>query len=54
MQDLFVADGWSTAGGNSGSRIAFGLDNTIYMSVGERHEQTPAQDLRTDKGRSCG
>jgi glucose/arabinose dehydrogenase len=51
VRDLFVADAWSTAGGNSGSRIAFGLDGTIYMTVGERHEQAPAQDLRTDKGK---
>ena len=51
VRDLFVADAWSTAGGNSGSRIAFGLDGTIYMTVGERHEQTPAQDLHTHKGK---
>jgi glucose/arabinose dehydrogenase len=51
VHDLFVADAWSAAGGNSGSRIAFGLDGKIYMTVGERHEQTPAQDLRTDKGK---
>jgi glucose/arabinose dehydrogenase len=51
VRDLFVADAWSTAGGNSGSRIAFGLDGTIYMTVGERHEQTPAQDLRSHKGK---
>jgi glucose/arabinose dehydrogenase len=49
VRDLLVADAWSTAGGNSGSRIAFGLDGTIYMTVGERHEQKPAQDLRTHK-----
>jgi glucose/arabinose dehydrogenase len=51
VRDLFVADAWSTAGGNSGSRIAFGLDGTIYMTVGERHEQAPAQDLHTHKGK---
>jgi aldose sugar dehydrogenase len=51
VRDLFVADAWSTAGGNSGSRIAFGRDGTIYMTVGERHEQTPAQDLRSHKGK---
>jgi glucose/arabinose dehydrogenase len=51
VRDLFVADAWSTAGGNSGSRIAFGPDGTIYMTVGERHEQTPAQDLHTHKGK---
>ncbi len=51
VRDLYVADAWSTAGGNSGSRLAFGLDGTLYMTVGERHEQTPAQDLATDKGK---
>jgi glucose/arabinose dehydrogenase len=51
VRDLFVADAWSTYGGNSGSRIAWGLDGTIYMTVGERHEQTSAQDLRTHKGK---
>jgi glucose/arabinose dehydrogenase len=51
VRELFVADAWNTYGGNSGSRIAFGLDGTIYMSVGDRHEQKPAQDLRTDKGK---
>jgi len=51
VRDLFVADAWSTAGGNSGSRIAFAQDGTIYMTVGERHEQTPAQDLGTHKGK---
>jgi glucose/arabinose dehydrogenase len=51
VRDLFVADAWSKYGGNSGSRIAFGLDGAIYMTVGDRHEQKPAQDLRTHKGK---
>jgi glucose/arabinose dehydrogenase len=51
VRDLLVADAWSAHGGNSGSRIAFGLDGTIYMTVGERHEQTPAQDLGSHKGK---
>src|SRR5262245_44677292 len=51
VRDLLVADAWNTHGGNSGSRIAFGVDATIYMSVGDRHEQTPAQDLGTHKGK---
>jgi aldose sugar dehydrogenase len=50
-RDLFVADAWDAHGGNSGSRIAFGVDGTIYMSVGDRHGQTPAQDLGTHKGK---
>ena len=51
VRDLFVADAWSTYGGNTGSRIAFGVDGTIYMTIGDRHEATPAQDLRSDKGK---
>jgi glucose/arabinose dehydrogenase len=51
VRELFVSDAWSTAGGNSGSRIAFGGDSKIYMSVGERHEQKPAQDLGTHRGK---
>ena len=50
-RDLFIADAWNDYGGNSGSRIAFGRDGKIYMSIGERHEQKPAQDLRSDKGK---
>jgi glucose/arabinose dehydrogenase len=52
LRDLFVADAWSSdSGGNTGSRVVFGADGTLYMSVGDRHEQTPAQDLRTHKGK---
>src|SRR5262249_25054677 len=51
VRDLLVADAWSTYGGNTGSRIAFGLDGTIYMTVGERPEHKPAQDLRPHKGK---
>src|SRR5262249_17642660 len=51
VRDLFVTDAWSSHGGNTGSRIAFAPDGTIYMTVGDRHEQGPSQDLRTDKGK---
>jgi len=51
VRDLFVADAWDMHGGNSGSRIAFGPDGTIYMTVGDRHIQGPSQDLRTHKGK---
>jgi aldose sugar dehydrogenase len=51
VRELFVADAWNSYGGNSGSRMAFGLDGKIYMSVGDRHEQGPAQDLRNHKGK---
>jgi len=52
LRDIFVSEAWSNeSGGNTGSRIVFGADGTLYMSVGDRHEQTPAQDMRTDKGK---
>ncbi len=50
-RDLFVADAWSDFGGNTGSRIAFAPDGTIYMTVGDRHEQPTGQDLHTHKGK---
>jgi glucose/arabinose dehydrogenase len=51
-QDVFVSDAWSgTSGGNTGSRIVFERDGTILMSIGDRHEKSPAQDLKTDKGK---
>lgn len=52
LRDVFVANAWSSeSGGNTGSRIAFGIDGSLYMSVGDRHEQKTAQDMRTDKGK---
>jgi len=52
LRDMFVADAWSDdSGGNTGSRVVFGPDGTLYMSIGERHEQTPAQDMGTHKGK---
>ena len=36
VRDLFVADAWNTDGGNTGSRLAFARDGTIYMCVGDR------------------
>ena len=51
-RDVFVSDAWSrSSGGNTGSRIVFEPDGTILMSIGERHEKFPAQDLTTDKGK---
>ena len=51
-RDIFVSEAWSRdSGGNTGSRIVFELDGTILMSIGDRHEKLPAQDLMTDKGK---
>jgi glucose/arabinose dehydrogenase len=35
VADVFVADAWETSG-NLGGRVAFGRDNTLYVTVGDR------------------
>jgi glucose/arabinose dehydrogenase len=62
VEELFVADAWET-GGNSGTRILFGPDNSLYMTVGDRDalvrssEDDPslrlkAQALDSDAGKT--
>lgn len=51
VRDLLVADAWDDYGGNSGSRIAFGRDGTLFMTVGERHLKEPAQDFGSHMGK---
>lgn len=51
LRDLLVTDAWDSYGGNSGSRIVFGADGTLYMTVGDRHLQKPAQDLGSHMGK---
>jgi glucose/arabinose dehydrogenase len=52
LQDIFVADAWSERSGvHFGSKIAFGPDGKLYMTVGERGEGEPAQDLTVHKGK---
>jgi aldose sugar dehydrogenase len=50
VQDIFVADAW--AGGNQhfGSRIVFAGDGTLYVSIGERGQQQPAQSVADHVG----
>ena len=35
VSDVFVADAWESSG-NLGGRVAFGRDNTLYITVGDR------------------
>ena len=52
LHDIFVADAWSEQSAiHFGSKIAFGPDGTLYMTVGERGEGDPAQDLSVHKGK---
>jgi aldose sugar dehydrogenase len=49
--DIFIADAWSDSGGNTGSRILFGKDGMIYMTVGDRHIPSRAQQLTDHAGK---
>jgi glucose/arabinose dehydrogenase len=50
VEDVFVADAWSTTDVQYGSRIVFGRDGTLFMSVGERSERERAQMLSDHAG----
>jgi len=44
LRDIFVADNWRDSRDHFGSKLAFGPDGTLYMTVGERDERARAQD----------
>ena len=51
FEDLFVAEAWGRGGAHFGSRIVFDREGRIFLSVGERGEKTPSQDLASHKGK---
>ena len=51
VQDIFVADAWSMAAFHFGSRIAWGRDGTLFMTVGERNDRTRAQETTHHAGK---
>ncbi|HEX5830673.1 MAG TPA: PQQ-dependent sugar dehydrogenase [Gemmatimonadaceae bacterium] len=50
LEDLFVAEAWNRGGAHFGSRIVFDRAGMMFVSVGERNEKTPAQELGNHKG----
>jgi glucose/arabinose dehydrogenase len=51
VKDIFVADAWSKAALHFGSRLAFGRDGTLFMTVGERNDRNRAQDPGNHAGK---
>ena len=51
VQDIFIADNWSKGTAHFGSRLAFGRDGMLYMTVGERNDRNRAQDTSNHGGK---
>jgi glucose/arabinose dehydrogenase len=50
VQEIFEADAWAAGNGSFGSRVVFGADGMLYMTVGHRAQPTRAQDLSQHAG----
>jgi glucose/arabinose dehydrogenase len=50
-KDIFVATAWREANQHFGSKLAWGRDGTLYMTVGERNDRTRAQDTMQHAGK---
>jgi glucose/arabinose dehydrogenase len=50
-KDIFVAEAWREANQHFGSRIAWGRDGMLYMTIGERNERNRAQDTMQHAGK---
>ena len=50
-KDVFVADAWSQGPIHFGSKLAWGRDGLLYMTIGERNERNRAQLLTDHAGK---
>ena len=50
-KDLFVADNCNTGNPHFGSKLAFGTDRALYMTIGERGDRQRAQNLGIHGGK---
>jgi glucose/arabinose dehydrogenase len=51
VEEIFVAENWSTSPTNFGGRMVFGRDGMLYLAVGERQEQDRAQNTMLHGGK---
>jgi aldose sugar dehydrogenase len=51
LKDIFVADNYHTGGAHFGSKLAFGRDGMLYMTVGERNDRNRAQNTNIHGGK---
>ena len=51
VKDLLVTDNWNQGGVHFGSKLAFGKDGMLYMSVGERNDRVRAQNTNIHGGK---
>ena len=51
VKDLLVTDNWNMGGVHFGSKLAFGKDGMLYMSVGERNDRVRAQNTNLHGGK---
>ena len=52
LRDIFVADNWSNGFAHFGSKLAFGRDGMLYMTVGERNDKPRAQNTNIHGGKT--
>lgn len=51
VRDLFVADNCNTGNPHFGSKLAWGRDGTLYMTIGERGDRNRAQNTNIHGGK---
>jgi aldose sugar dehydrogenase len=52
VKDLLVADNWNKGGIHFGSKLAFGPDGLLYMTLGERTDRDRSQNLNSHGGKT--
>jgi glucose/arabinose dehydrogenase len=51
VKDILVTDNWNAGGIHFGSKLVFGRDGMLYMTVGERNDRNRAQNTNIHGGK---